>query len=396
MKNQHPTISATQPQNRLISLDILRGVALLGIAIVNVLGFNSSFFDFGGFYRMLPDAQEQTFYQLLIRLSADKFIFLFSFLYGYGIYMQLARFTKNQWAFTPFFARRMLVLALFGVLHVVFLWAGDILLPYAIAGMILIGLRKLPDWLLLVVGLFIYFFVVGWLLVSVWIPLPDGLSSSCTECLGQALDVYSAGNYWQILQLRMVEYTAFIPVNLIYYLPKILGISIFGFLASKHKLHAAIANKQLLWGIATLLISAVAVVTFLHYESWVAELVGKNREFLTMGYILSYEIVNLFVASSYALIILWLTSFDKIQWVFKPLSYPGRMSLTNYLLQSLFFGFVFYGWGLGFFGWQRPTQIELLALFIFLVEIIFSYFWLKEFKQGPLESLWRKLSYRKW
>ena len=395
MSKQQHAIGATKPQNRIISLDILRGVALFGIAIVNILGFNASFFDFGGFYRTLPDIQQLDFYTLLIGLSADKFIFLFSFLFGYGIWIQYHKFAQSQQSFPLFFTRRMLVLALFGIAHVLFLWAGDILIPYAIAGMVLLALRKLPDSLLFLFGIFMYFFVVFWLMVSVWIPLPDGLSSGCPDCLQQALDVYANGNYVQIFQLRIIEYIVFLPVNLIYYLPKVIGITIFGYLASKKKLHAEMANHLWRWAIITLVISGLAVGVYLYYENLIATLFSNENPFTMAGYMMGYEIMNLFVAFSYLLIILMLSGFTWTRTILMPFSYPGRMSLTNYLLQSLFFGFLFYGWGLGFFGWQKPTQIELFALFIFIVEIIVSYFWLKESTQGPLESLWRKLSYRK-
>jgi uncharacterized protein len=395
MKNHPSIITATKPQNRIISLDILRGWALFGIAIVNILGFNASFFDFGGFYGTLPDQQQLEFYELLIGLSADKFIFLFSFLFGYGIWMQMSRFLESTLSFSSFFTRRMLLLALFGIAHVLFLWAGDILIPYAIAGMVVLALRKLPDHLLLIFGIFMYFFVVLWLVISIWFPLPDGLSSGCPTCLGQALDVYANGNYWQIFQLRLIEYSAFLPVNLIYYLPKVMGITIFGFLASKHKLHAKIIEHRWKWSIFTLILAILAIIVYSKYEAVVFVLFTQENVFTTAGFMLGYEIMNLFVAFSYLLIVLVLCTFKWTQLLLSPLSYLGRMSLTNYLLQSIFFGFLFYGWGLGFFGWQKPTQIELFALFIILVEIIVSYFWLKEFSQGPLEMFWRKWSYRK-
>ena len=122
-------LSQVQPiksAERISSIDILRGFALLGILLVNILGFNASFFDFGGFYNNLPDNLQQHFYNIYISLTADKFIFLFSFLYGYGIFIQFDRFQTRGEPFSPFFTRRMIGLAFFGILHIVLLWAGDI------------------------------------------------------------------------------------------------------------------------------------------------------------------------------------------------------------------------------------------------------------------------------
>lgn len=395
MKYSNTTIGAIKPQDRVVSLDILRGVALFGIALVNILGFNASFFDFGGFYSSLPDVGQVNFYQKLIGLCADKFIFLFSFLFGYGIWLQYHRFSTNKGRFTIFFSRRMAVLALFGLAHILFLWAGDILLPYAIAGMIVLALRKLPSWSLILIGLFFYFFVIFWLILSVWIPLPDALSSTCPTCLSHALDIYANGDYVQIFNLRLIEYAAFLPINLFYYLPKIIGITLFGFVASKAQFHLIVKTNRQFWLWIYLAISAVAIVAHLYYESAVMSLFLPESVYLTAGYMMGYEFMNLFVASAYIMTILLLCTFKITQNILKPLSFPGRMSLTNYLLQSVLFGFVFYGWGWGFFGWQKLDQIELIAVLVFILEIIFSYFWLQKFEQGPLEKLWRNLSYRK-
>ncbi len=85
-------LKAVKKTNRIQSLDILRGFALLGIALVNVLGFNASFFDFGGFYNNLPDPTQQKIYSTFIGLTADKFIFLYSFLFGYGFFLQFNKY----------------------------------------------------------------------------------------------------------------------------------------------------------------------------------------------------------------------------------------------------------------------------------------------------------------
>ena len=394
MINPNIAITAVKPQNRIASLDILRGFALLGIAMVNILGFNASFFDFGGFYSQLPDPSQVHFYEVIIGLCADKFIFLFSFLFGYGIWMQYHRFTVRQGHFYAFFIRRMGVLLLFGMAHVLFLWAGDILIPYAIAGMVVLALSKFSNTILLTLAAFFYFFVIFWLTISVWIPLPNALSSTCPECMGQAMDVYAHGNYLSILNLRLTEYSAFIPVNLIYYFPKIMGITLFGFVASRLQLHLKLEQHRRVWLWITCVILAVGCLAYLYYENLVMTIISPESEFLTAAYMFGYEIMNLFLASGYILAILLMCSFKPSRLILKPLSYPGRMSLTNYLMQSVLFGFLFYGWGLGFFGWQKPAQIEIYAILIFLSEVLTSYFWLQKFEQGPLEHLWKKLSYR--
>lgn len=109
-------------------------------------------------------------------------------------------------------------------------------------------------------------------------------------------------------------------------------------------------------------------------------------------YMGAYELMNLFMALSYILLILLLASY-KFN-ILKPFAYVGRMSLTNYIMQSLIFSIIFYGWGFGKFGMQEPTIFVWYAVGVFVFQLIFSYIWLKKRKHGPLEWLWRKLSYQ--
>lgn len=386
------SVSALKPKFRIQSLDILRGFALLGVALVNVLGFNASFFDFGGFYHNLPDPIQQNFYFILIGLTADKFIFLYSFLFGYGFYLQYQKYDTEGHQFTNYYLRRLFFLALFGVSHVVFLWAGDILLTYAFAGLLLFFLRKLPGQFLLLIGFGLYFFISIWLVLSIWIPLPNALSSTCTECLDDALIIYPTGNYFEILKLRLYEYFAFRNINLLYYLPKVMGILIFGFLASQNKLHEKISVSPKKWMIVFAIMAGISVILYFYYESLVFKLLPADSNYINALFMGAYELMNLFMAISYILLIILLSTFRFN--ILKPLIYVGRMSLTNYIMQSVLFSIVFYGWGFGKFGMKEPLVIIWYAIGIFVVQLILSYFWLKNKKQGPLEWLWRKLAYR--
>jgi len=378
--------------SRIESLDILRGFALFGIALVNVFGFNASFFDFGGFYGNLPDPDQQNFYNVFISLSADKFIFIYSFLFGYGFALQYAKYGRLEHDFTKYYLRRLLILAFFGIFHVVFLWAGDILLLYAYGGLLLFSLRKTKSNILVILAFVFYFFISLWLTLSAWFPLPDGLSSTCTECIEKAKQIYPFENYLSCLKLRLSEYYAFRNINILYYLPKVIGIFFFGFLASRYNLHQKIKDNKLKWFYIFILITAVGIMLYLYYETWVFKILSAESAYLNAVYMGAYELMNLFIASGYILFILLVSSFQNK--ILKPFAYAGRMSLTNYLMQSLLFSIIFYGWGFGQFGSTNPTKFIWYAVGIFVFQVIFSYTWLKLKKQGPLEWLWRKLFYR--
>ncbi len=387
-------IKPLDPEKRIVSIDILRGFALFGIALVNVFGFNASFFDFGGFYNNLPDPAEQKVYHILIGLMADKFIFIYSFLFGYGFYLQYRKFRNSTDNFTDFYRRRLLWLAFFGFCHVVLLWAGDILLLYAIAGTLLLAIRNFSNRKLLIIGFLFYFFIGIWLALSVWIKLPDAMTSTCTGCLNDALKIYPEGNWFTCMKLRLAEYASFRYINLFYYFPKIVGIFIFGYIASRNKLHRLIQENLRNWSGILIIIAAMATVMYLYYEKAVFSILGKESNYLNALYMTAYELMNLFVASSYILLIFVLTSIKPVQKILMFFSWAGRMSLTNYIGQSVLFSVIFYGWGFGKFGMTQPSHFIWFAVGVFILEVIFSYFWLKFHKQGPLEKLWRRLSYK--
>ncbi|MBN2727770.1 MAG: DUF418 domain-containing protein [Bacteroidales bacterium] len=382
--------SPTLNKDRIFSIDAARGFALLGILLVNILGFNASFFNFGGFYSSISDESQMKFYQIFISLTADKFIFLFSFLFGYGIFLQFEKFRKNEVNFNGFFSRRMLVLAIFGFLHVLLLWAGDILISYAIAGFIILALRKLHGRWQILIALIFYFFIGIWLTAGTWITLPNAMSSTCTQCLEQAKVIYREGNYFDCLILRLQEYFAFRNINIFYYLPKIIGIALMGFVASKNKLHKSIEKYKIRWSLIWTLISGAGVFIYFNYE----KIVNFDSPFANAVYMCAYEFMNIFVASSYLLFILIIASFKFPQILLKPLANMGRMSLTNYLMQSLIMAFLFQGWGLGLYGQTQISSVILLAIGIFVLQLIINSIWFRFYNQGPLEKIWRKLSYR--
>jgi len=381
---------------RIASIDILRGFALLGIILVNVLGFNASFFDFGGYYGSLPDAFQQNFYNIYISLTADKFIFLFSFLFGYGIYMQYRKFSQRGKDFIPFLSRRMLALGLFGITHILLLWAGDILLSYAVAGFVVMPLLRLSTKWQIVIALFFYFFIGLWLAIGAWVSLPMNLSSTCTECLEQAKVIYPNGNYIDCFKLRLLEYAAFRDINIIYCLPKIIGVVLLGLIASKYNLHQKVATNKLKWNLILIAVAIIGVISYLGFEKIVDQylFIFKDSPFTDALIMSGYEFMSLFVGSTYLLLLLIIASYKTVAKLLWPIALMGRMSLTNYIMQSLIMSVIFYGWGFGLFGQTNVTSLVLIGIGVYLVQVILNIIWFRFYNQGPLEKLWRKVSYK--
>lgn len=152
--------SPTNPRNRIQQLDILRGFSLLGVLTVNIFGYNSSLFDFSGFYNAFTEEVQQNVFSIIVNYGADKFIGLFSLLFGIGFSMLYLKYSSNETDFVKIYSKRLLVLFGFGVLHIVFFWAGDILLSYSILGFVLLLMRKWSYNILLPLSIFIYFFPI--------------------------------------------------------------------------------------------------------------------------------------------------------------------------------------------------------------------------------------------
>jgi len=138
MNEQLNIFQPTKPEERITRIDILQGFALFGVLLVNVFGYNASFFDFGGFYKTFETPPDSTLFDLVIGFAADKFIFIFSFLFGVSFSIMYSKYHRDERTFFRFYLRRLTILMLFGMIHIVFFWAGDILLSYGLLGILLL------------------------------------------------------------------------------------------------------------------------------------------------------------------------------------------------------------------------------------------------------------------
>jgi len=389
----HPT----NPQNRIQQIDILRGFALFGVLMVNVFGYNASFFDFSGFYQRFSEEVQQNIFSFIVNYGADKFIGLFSLLFGMGFSIMYLKYQSDEKYFLKIYTRRLMALLVFGILHIVFFWAGDILFSYAILGFVLLLLRKQSSKLLLPLSIFIYFFPILYLVVSIHLNfLPDALSSTSQMKLPEVIKIYSTGSFADIFKLRLHEYWSFRNINLIYYAPKVLSLFIFGFLFYKHQFIQKINAKKARFFILAILLLFVGILL----NNYTMELVklftqSDSNPYFTSWYMGIFEITNVFLILSYLLIILILSQAIYFQFLLTPLKYVGRMSLTNYISYSIVFTTVMYSYGFGKFGSFTPLELVIIAFIVFAVQLYICKIWLRYFSFGPMEWIWRRLTYKK-
>jgi uncharacterized protein len=336
-------------------LDALRGLALFGVLIINLLTlFRVSLVSHILGTDVPPDRIGTAIYSGTTFLLEFKAFTLFSFLFGAGVALQAGRSAGSA---ASFLLRRFSVLLCIGLVHLLLIWNGDILTLYAICGILLIPLLRLPNSILAAIG-------AGLIIANYYAPLPELFPSQAvlSSLLTQANHVYSAGTFMEITRFRCQETSVFIGPLLALVLPRTLGVMMLGVAAWRSRLF--FGPRSIWWLVLSLGGAVGAAGTLTH------------QDIASVPLALSYAAAALLfgLGSTY-------------------LAAAGQMALTNYLFQSFVFGFVFYGYGLGLFARMGETETFVGGVFFYLVQLLTSKWWLRRFEFGPAEWLWRSLTY---
>ncbi len=380
---------------RIADVDALRGFALFGILQVNIMVFGSVF------YGLPVRGIEQGFgfddlvFVIISSLFAMKFYLLFSFLFGYSVTLQMRSAERAGEHFIPRFLRRQAGLLCIGLLHAALLYHGDILSTYALLGMLLLLWRNRPDRSLIKSAIILtaavsFLWVLGSILLWFFPQEPD----LATE-LEQAKLAYSAysGSFLAVVQQHIAEMPLMVIVLLCIQAPCALAMFLLGFVAGRHEFLAQPQRYQsylkpairaglligLPFSVATTLMVLLAGGTF-----WEALALALN---LLTAPLLTFAIIALMLQ-------LFGTKYGAF-WR-DALAPAGRMALSNYLLQSLICGFIYYGYGFGLIDRTTNFTNALIACVIFIAQLFISRWWMQNFYYGPLEWLLRALTIARW
>ncbi|WP_245447386.1 DUF418 domain-containing protein [Methylobacterium sp. 17Sr1-1] len=366
-------------------LDAMRGLALLGVLAINLEGeFRVSIFR--QFLPGPPEAGLDRWIDALLVIFVDMKAFaLFSLLFGVGLAMQGERLAGAP----RLLVRRLLVLLGFGLVHLFLIWNGDILTEYAIAGLIVLPFLFGPRWLMAVLCAACLVIYALQPLLPPLVPFPE--RAWLARQVAVADRVYAAGTFAEILDFRIREVAGFLPLH-VFVLPRTLGLFLLGALAWRSGLvrSAARFTAGLGW------CAAIAVGLGL-----VLTLATSARSYSGWPSLRGFEIVaaptgTILLALGYAAAILAAGSTEtgrrRLAWA-EPV---GRMAFTNYIVQSLVLGFVFYGYGLALFSKLGLTAGFGIVLALYAAQVVASRLWLAQFRYGPLEWLWRVIMYGRW
>jgi uncharacterized protein len=381
-------------QHRVPEVDILRGFALLGVLLVNLrfMGSPQLYWRYADVAERWPGLVHQVAEGVVQILVLGKFLSLFSFLFGLGFGMMVRRAEEQQSSLKGLYARRLVFLAVFGLLHSFLVWYGDILTTYAILGFLLPLFRRSSDRTLLTWAAMALLVPTALVLAAETVGGPS-TPQTPPEALALAersIHAYRDGGFRAIAYQRAVD-VRYAYAQTVPFLTFNFGMFLLGLYAARRGLLTNIAMNRRQWSFLRrwgLLVGLPGnIVAF-------ALLRGFAPAPLFVGvFVFSFAVLALasFYASS---IVLMARSGPWKRWL-EPLGFVGRMALTNYLLQSVIGTTIFYGYGLGLYAsWGPATDIP-LALGIFACQVAISRWWLRRFRFGPAEWVWRSLTYWK-
>lgn len=402
MSTALPITAPRPPEDRLHLMDALRGFALLGILLMNIEFFNRSVHDFMSGIDTSPGAAGTAAWIVYVFVQG-KFWVLFSLLFGMGFALMQDRLEGSGRPFGWLYFRRTLALMAFGLLHIVLLWPGDILFAYSLTALMLMAFLQVRGVAVLVTGLGLYFGVSAlWVLLG-WAMgfMPEEAKAEMAAemgdsvALGAASDrLYATGSYLEVSLHRAEEYfTVMLQTVLMFQVPMALGVFLLGaWLLRSGRIQNAQNHRRFWW--LTLVIGALLGAVFIRSSLAVGvsfDLQTGLGEALLAAGLMSLGSLPLSMAYLAAFVLLFQTGLGAR--ALSVLAPAGRMALTNYLLQSLVCSLLFYGYGLGWYGEvDRWGQVQ-IALWIFAAQVALSPLWLRHFRYGPLEWLWRGLTY---
>ncbi len=396
-----------QQTERIPTIDILRGFALFGILTVNMYLFSHPFQDY---LLPLPDLPwyDRLATWLVHMFSEGKFYPLFSLLFGLGFAIQLERAQARGGGFVPLYLRRLLVLFGFGLVHAYFIWIGDILTLYAVLGLVLLFFVRVrrPRTLLIWAAVFFilpqlaYAALAG--LVELARTVPEGAAQIEAAFAEQealfraererALAAYSSGSYAEITAQRARDLQT-IWFGSLAMAPMVMTMFLIGAYLGRRGVfraipgHRGLFRRLVIWGFAiglpaNLLYTVLATRVQRSEFGW---------EFALMNIALSLGGLAQSLAYLGAITLL----AERMPWQrwLGALAPVGKMSLSNYLLQSIIATLIFYGYGLGLFNQVGAAAGLGLAVLIYLAQIPLSHWWMARFRYGPAEWLWRTLTY---
>jgi uncharacterized protein len=386
---------------RIVSIDVLRGFALLGILVMNITAFSGPFAAYLN-PRALDESANDYSVWLIFHLFADtKMMTIFTLLFGAGIVLMTRRAEARIGRSAGRHYARMGWLLLFGTMHMVLLWFGDILMMYAICGMIVYLFRRLSIRWLFVIG-FVLIALTSMVLVlfgltySYW---PDDARADISVMwrptaaqIAAETALYAQGPYREMVLARG-EQAAWKPMFAFVFGfgYRTVGLMLIGMAMYKLGVFHATRSmrtyvRMIIGGFGIGLPIILAGVAAQDYNNW------TTRFGFFFGMQFNYW-GGLAVATGWIGVVMLACQLQVLAFLQRALAAVGQMALTNYLLDTIVCTTLFYSYGFGWFGSMSRTEVYVVVAVIWCAQLVGSPLWLRYFRFGPAEWLWRALTY---
>ncbi|WP_340112663.1 DUF418 domain-containing protein [Maribellus mangrovi] len=396
-------------RERIEYMDMLRGIAIFGILIANLRWFSLYSPEVSGLFTF-PKI-DNTVYFLQHVFIESKFYSIFSILFGWGLAIQINRSKKDDASTASFLRRRLWFMLLLGGIHLFLIWEGDIVFLYGLTGFILVALRNYSSKTLLITGILLllspillYFLKMNW----PWVNSPSDYlynfgektykhfgwidqDTSRTGVLSKSKSIITSIK----ITLADAPYR-FAYLFAVSRIPKVLGAMLIGFVIGRTDLYYKFMNHKK----KMLRICIAGLMVFIPLNYFLVSVLKNdtayyNLEMEGLVYTIAFAFVVFPLAIFYMMALALMYDKKWIQKLLKPVLAVGKTAFSNYVLQSLIGIIVFYGIGFGLAEQFGPLAWTVCALIIFTFQMIVSNIWLKYFRFGPLEWIWRSLTYNK-
>lgn len=389
-----------EQRERIQLLDVLRGVALVGILAINIRAFSEPlaayanplvYGDHSGLNRLWWGFQ-----YIFIEY---KFLAIFSMLFGISTVIICDRLVDKGMPVGATFRRRIFWLFLIGLLHAYFIWIGDILVSYALCSFIPFLFRN-SHWQTAFFSGIVMLMVPSIVFAGLMPMMPAEASAEIAaqwspdaDALAEEVAVYQGGWLGQIANRAPLALENQIGGFLMLVMWRAGGMMLIGLgLYRQGFLRGSLsARTYAIWAAFLLLVGLPTVA----YGFFVNEAAGWTYEYsFTVGTLWNYW-GSILVALGYCALIAAIVKSVPVKGILKAFANMGRMALSNYLFQSIVCTTIFYGYGLGLFGELERFETAFVVLGLVIVQLYLSNWWLKNRDQGPLEALWRRYTYKK-
>ncbi|MBI1782396.1 MAG: DUF418 domain-containing protein [Sphingobacteriales bacterium] len=394
-----------QTSSRIVAVDALRGFALLGIIFAHFIYWYTGAGLPQQVYQMYSDAGSQAVSIINGIFVFGKFFTFFSFLFGLSFFLQMQSLQKKEESFVWRYAWRLAILGVIGLIHHA-LWRGDILSIYVPLGFILLFVRNISNRLLLIIALLLVFNLPARIMDVIHYftqkPPTGNTPPSVGEDAQRYYDVIKSGSFFDMIknnwQGLSTKFAFQFDSGRIYIT---LGFFMLGTYVGRKKWFENLTDvkptiKRICKFSGFITLAPIVIAISLFAANQVLKLGWENNRamLLLFNFLMDF--------ASTAMTIFYLSGLTMLmyrirwqKWLFT-LSYVGKMALTSYVSQTLFGVLLFYHFGLGLFLKTSPAVNILIGFAVYIIQAIFARWWLSRYNYGPVEWLWRSLTFFRW